>query len=185
MLFATDSRNLAKVAFSSDNGGHWDERAWLVSDGSWPRAQLVRGAQHPWISASMKEGSLLYNIGSPPAEELPMPTVIDLKQIDGPCDPKAPYTQTTLRGARGGSVVNMSIDYGDKKPASNMTLSQRMTRITQTAGVCTSGYTFYGAGARAMLHRDGNKMFGWAFRSGSGKDWREQTAFPLTCTVTQ
>ena len=185
MLFSTDSHNMAKVAFSSDNGANWNERAWLVSDASWPRAQLVRGAQHPWISASMKEGSLLYNIGTPPAEDLPMPTVVDLKQIDGPCDPKAPYTQTTLRSTRGGPVVTTSIDFGDKKPATNMTISQRMTRITPAAGVCTSGYTFYGSGARAMLHRDGTKMFGWVFRSGTGKDWREQTALPLTCTVTQ
>jgi photosystem II stability/assembly factor-like uncharacterized protein len=182
MLFSTDSHNMARVAYSNDNGGKWDERAWLVSDATWPRAQLVRGA-HPWISASIKEGSLLYNIGTPPADELPMPTVVDLKQIDGPCDPKAAYTQTTLRSTRGGSVVTTSIDFGDKKPATNMTISQRMTRITPAAGVCTSGYTFYGDHTRAMLHRDGTKMFGWVFRSGS--NYREQTAYPLTCTVTQ
>jgi len=183
MLFSTDSHNMAKVAWSNDNGGKWDERAWLVSDASWPRAQLLRGATHPWISANIKEGALLYNIGTPPADELPMPTVVDLKQIDGPCDPKAAYTQTTLRSTRGGSVVTTSIDFGDKKPATTMTISQRMTRITGNAGVCTSGYTFYGDHTRAMLHRDGNKMFGWAFRSG--KDYKDQTALPLTCTVTQ
>jgi hypothetical protein len=152
-----------------------------VTDSNWPRATLLLGSGgHPWISTALHEGLVLYPVASPPAAELPMPVLTDVKAMDAACDSKAPYSQTFVKSTRGASV-QATVDLGDKKPASSVSLSQRLTHVTASGGFCTMGYTLYGNRVRVALYRDGKNVFGWAFRTPD--DYRGQMATPLTCTV--
>jgi photosystem II stability/assembly factor-like uncharacterized protein len=184
MLFSTDNMNLAKVSYSNDSGASWQEHAWLVADSAWPRASLIRGSGgKPWISTALREGVVLYPVASPPATELPMPVVTEIATMDTPCDPKAPYAQTFVKGVTRGSTVQATVDLGDKKPATSVALSQRLTHVTPSGGYCTMGYVFYANRERVALYRDGKNMVGWAFKTPD--DYKGRMATPLTCIVTQ
>ena len=164
-------------------GCSWQEHSWLVTDSYWPRASLVRGGGgRPWISSALHEGLVLYPLASPPAAELPMPIVTDIKAMDTACDPKAPYSQTLVKATHANNV-QATVDFGDKKPPTSVPLTQRLTHVTPSGGFCTMGYVHYTYRTRVSLYRDGKAVFGWAFQTGS--DYRSQTATPLTCTVTQ
>ena len=133
----------------------------------------------PWISTAMREGSLLYPLGSPPSAELSMPTVVDAVAMDAPCDLHGPYGQAFRRATHNGG--HASFDFGDKKPAVSADVTQRLVQVTPSGGFCSMGYALYGNRVRVVLYRDGKNTFGWAFRTPD--DYKGQNAVPLTCTV--
>jgi hypothetical protein len=183
MLFGTDSRQLAEIDFSGDNGATWQQRAWLVTDSDDASVALIRGAGgRPWISTTMHEGAVLYPVASPPAAELATPAVVDPAAMDGACDPKGPYAQTFSRWTHGGTVT-ATVDLADKKPAVSVDLTHRLMHVTPAGSFCTSGYVLRSGRTTLSVYREGKTMHGWAFQTPD--DWKGKNATPVTCTVTQ
>ncbi len=179
MLLSTDNF-LADATFSDNNGASWQEHAWFVTDSQSAPVTFVRGmGGKPWISTALREGSILYPLGSPPSAELSMPTVIDGATMDTPCDLHGPYGQAFRRATHNGG--HASFDFGDKKPAVSADVTYRLVQVTPTGGFCSMGYGLYGSRVRVLLYRDGKNTFGWAFRTPD--DYKGQNAVALTCTV--
>jgi hypothetical protein len=175
--------------YRSKDGKAWTRTTWgLETNGI---ALLGMIDDKPTVSLS-RQGfpSLLFAVGSTPANDPPAPVVVDPKPMDVACDAHASSRHEKSYIVSGERLL-VRVEMKDRGlPASTFSAQERVTHMSATGAICTSAYILGGRDANnteaqtAFIYPAKKGHSGWWFPSAPAPHdaaKRVTLATPLTC----